>query len=409
MPLDHDALDSLKITRDAAAGRRGGWRSSRRWLVLGVLALGAVAAIAVLGRKPPVVETALAEAPSGSGRVAILNASGYVIARRTATVASKVTGRVVEVLTEEGRSVARGEVLARLDSTTATKAYDVATSQVESARRALTEIRVRLADAERMLARNQELIGQHLVSQSALDTSRADVEALRARLEASGAEVAVAQAGVQARHQDLDDLVIRAPFAGVVISRDAQPGEMVSPISAGGGFTRTGIATVVDMTSREVEVDVNEAYIQRVHAGQPAEATLDAYPDWTIPAHVIAIVPAADRQKATVKVRIGLDVLEPRILPDMGVKVRFLDESAADTGVRPAAMVPAAAVSGEGSAARVLIVAGGVVAARAVVVGARQGDTLGIVSGLKPGERVIVKGPAGLRDGTRVRAPDAAP
>ena len=407
MPLDHDALDSLKISREAPSG--GGWRSPRRWLLLLVPALLVVAALAVLGRKPPVVETGLAEAPSGSGRVAILNASGYVVARRTATVASKVTGRVVEVLTEEGRSVARGEVLARLDATTATRAYAVAASQVESARRALAEIRVRLADAERMLARNQELIGAHLVSQSALDTSRADVEALRARLAASGAEVAVAEAGVAARRQDLDDLVIRAPFAGVVISRDAQPGEMVSPISAGGGFTRTGIATVVDMTSREIEVDVNEAYIQRVRAGQAAEATLDAYPDWTIPAHVIAIVPAADRQKATVKVRIGIDGLEPRILPDMGVKVRFLDESVADTGVRPVALVPFPAVSGEGAAARVRVVSRGVIETRTVVVGARQGDTVGIVSGLKPGERVVVKGPADLHDGQKVAVPDAVP
>jgi RND family efflux transporter MFP subunit len=408
MPLDHDALDSLKIARGVAVAGSG-WRSPRRWLaVLALIVLG-LAAAAYLGRRPPAVETALAEAPAGSGRVAILNASGYVVARRTATVASKVTGRVVEVLTEEGRSVASGEVLARLDATTATRSFEVAQSQAESARRALAEIRVRLADAERMLARNEELIGAHLVAQSALDTSRADVEALKARLEASRAEVGVAEAGVRARRQDLDDLVIRAPFAGVVISRDAQPGEMVSPISAGGGFTRTGIATVVDMTSREIEVDVNEAYIQRVHAGQPAEATLDAYPDWTLPAHVIAIVPAADRQKATVKVRIGIDKLEPRILPDMGVKVRFLDESAPAGGPPPVALVPAAAVSGDGAAARVRVVADGVVHARPVVTGARQGEAIGILSGVKPGERVVVRAPAGLADGARVAVADAAP
>ena len=200
--------------------------------------------------------------------------------------------------------------------------------------------------------------------------------------------------------------MIRAPFAGVVISRDAQPGEMVSPISAGGGFTRTGIATVVDMTSREIEVDVNEAYIQRVKDAQPCEATLDAYPDWTIPAHVIAIVPTADRQKATVKVRIGFDALEPRILPDMGVKVRFLDESAPAAGPRPAAVVTAAAIDGAGANARVWVVNGGVLESRAVVLGPRQGEQAGIVSGLKVGERVVSRLVPGLKAGARVTTKD---
>lgn len=400
MSLDHAALDSLKLPRAEERGR-GSWR--RRLLWLGVLAVvGAVAAVVALRPRPLAVDSEVVEAPSGSGRIALLNASGYVVARRTATVASKVTGRVVEVLTEEGRSVARGEVLARLDPTTAQKAFDVAESQRAASGASLAEIEVRLADARRMLARNEELKTRNLVAQSALDTSRADVEALVARLSAAQADVRVAEATVRSRRQDLDDLVIRAPFDGVVISRDAQPGEMVSPISAGGGFTRTGIATVVDMSSREIEVDVNEAYLQRVTAGQPCEATLDAYPDWTIAAHVIAIVPAADRQKATVKVRIGFDALEPRILPDMGVKVRFLDPAPARPGPPPVAVVPAAALEAHDGTTRVWVVADGRVTPREVVAGERQGEQVAIRSGLKPGERIVSRPPAGLRPGAQV-------
>ncbi len=404
MSLDHDALTSLALPRDAGRGRP----ARRWWLVLPVLAVLAAAAYGLVGRRPVVVEARAVEAPSASGRTAVLNASGYVVARRTATVASKVTGRVQEVLTEEGRSVARDEVLARLDPSTVQKGEEVAHRQVESARRALTEIEVRLADAKRTRERNERLIGEHLVSQSALDTSRADVDALEARLAASKSELGVAAATLRSRRQDLDDLVIRAPFAGVVIARSAQPGEMVSPISAGGGYTRTGIATIVDMSSREIEVDVNESFIQRVAAGQAVEAVLDAYPDWTLPGHVIAIVPAADRQKATVKVRIGFDALDPKILPDMGVKVRFLSEPSA-TGPHPVAFVPGSALSGSGAASRVRVVENGRVTGRAVSVGGADGERVAILDGLKPGELVVVKAPDGLRDGEAVTVKAPAP
>ena len=280
MPLDKDALESLRRAPGAAATRYSAPPRRRRLWLAGA-AVSAVAAVVlwrVLGSPVP-VQTERVEAPSAADG-AVLNASGYVVARRLATVSSKVTGRITEVLFEEGAAVAEGQVLARLDPATAQADHVVASRSLEAARRNLREIEVRLADAKRTLDRNRSLVERALVAKSVLDSSEAEVAALQARLAAAGADVGVAQARLAVSQQVLDDLAIRAPFAGVVISKDAQPGETVSPISAGGGFTRTGIATIVDMESREIEVDVNEAYINRVHDDQRVEAVLDAYPYW---------------------------------------------------------------------------------------------------------------------------------
>ncbi len=333
MALDKAALESLRLERDPDAGKYRQRSGSRRscWYVLAAAAV--IAAVlawrSFTGAVP--VQTVTVESP-GSASGAVLNASGYVVARRLATVSSKVTGQVSEVLFEEGAEVEAGQVLARLDRSTVNAELNVATSNAEAARRNLREIEVRLADARNTLERNRSLVERKLVSQSVLDGSEAEVAALSARLAAARAEVDVAIAQVGLGKQELADLEIRAPFKGVVISKDAQPGEIVSPMSAGGGFTRTGVATIVDMDSREVEVDVNESYINRVSAGQKVECVLDAYPDLKIPAHVISIVPTADRQKATVRVRIGLDQLDPRILPDMGIKVSFFEDGVATDG-----------------------------------------------------------------------------
>jgi RND family efflux transporter MFP subunit len=369
------------------------------WLVAGAVVLVAVVVVWRVGGSPVPVQTVLVEAPS-AGDGAVLNASGYVVARRLATVSSKVTGRISEVLFEEGAAVAEGQVLARLDAATARADHAVAARSLEASRRNLREIEVRLADAEKTLDRNRSLVERALVSRSVLDTSEAEVAALQARLAAAAAEVNVAQARVAVSQQGLDDLLIRAPFAGVVISKDAQPGETVSPISAGGGFTRTGIATIVDMDSREIEVDVNEAYINRVRDGQRVEAVLDAYPDWQVPGHVISIVPTADRQKATVRVRIAFEQLDPRILPDMGIKVRFLEESAvAGPGVPRLA---SAAIVREDGVASVWVVRDGKVERRTVQPGDERDGEVAIVEGLEGGETVVVDPPRRLRDGAAV-------
>lgn len=402
MSLDKAALESLRMDRGSDPGRyetRAG--GSRRWWVAGAVVVAVLAVLgwrALHGAVP--VQTITVEAPEGADG-AVLNASGYVVARRLATVSSKVTGRISEVLFEEGARVEQGQLLARLDPSTARAQYEVAVKGLEAARRNLSEIDVRLADARRTLERNRSLLDRKLVAQSAVDTAGADVAALQARLAAAGAEVEVARSQVALSQQGLDDFEVRAPFAGVVISKDAQPGETVSPMSAGGGFTRTGIATIVDMDSREIEVDVNEAYINRVKDGQAVQSVLDAYPDWKIPGHVISIVPTADRQKATVRVRIGFDQLDPRILPDMGIKVSFLEAAgAAHAGSGP--RVPDKAIANEDGHTFVWLVHDGKVEKRVVKAGAVTDGQVTVLEGLRGGEALVVDPPRRLRDGSAV-------
>src|SRR5260221_239267 len=272
------------------------------------------------------VAPATLKAGGASAQGAVLNASGYVVARRRATVSSKVTGKVVDVLIEEGHPVKAGQILAHLDDTQPRASLALAEAQLSSSRKAAAEDQARLQQAELTLGRRQQLLKEGVVGKAELDQAQSDVDSLKARIAYTTQQIGVAESQVNLQQTNLTDMVVRAPFGGVVISKDAQPGEMISPNSAGGGFTRTGIGTIVDMSSLEVEVDVNETYINRVVNGMRVEAVLDAYQDWRIPAHVITTIPSADRQKATVKVRIGFDALDPRILPDMGVKVSFLRE-----------------------------------------------------------------------------------
>jgi len=299
-------------------------------------------------------------------------------------------------------AVKEGQLLARLDDTTTKPIYDLSQRQLESARRNLNEVEVRVAEAERNLRRTEQLRNDKLVSELQLDQAQSEAAALNARLEALRSEVKVAEGTVRVRAQDLDDLMVRAPFTGVVVSKDAQPGEMVSPISAGGGFTRTGICTIVDMRSLEIEVDVNQTYINRVHPKQNVTAVLDAYQDWQIPGRVITIVPAADRQKATVLVRIAFEQLDPRILPDMGVKVTFLadpEPKTANAQAAPVTLAPKAALVTQGASTFAFVVRGDNVERRAVQTGGTDGDRIEVRAGLQPGDRVVLSPPSVLQDG----------
>jgi RND family efflux transporter MFP subunit len=406
MALDTETLSSLRIERTPDSTDGGTARRIIFWGVGAVILIGAViASVMLVGGKTTEVTTVVAEAEKAGPSLgnSVLNASGYVVARRMSTVSSKVMGKIAEIYVEEGMAVEKGQVLARLDPINSQTMLTMAERELEASRRNLAEIEVRLLDAQRNLGRNEQLIKQQLVSQTALDTSRAEVNALAARLEASRAQVKVAESGLQMRRVDYADLEVKAPFAGVVISKDAQPGEMISPMSSG-GFTRTGIATIVDMDSREVEVDVNESYINRVKANQRVEATLDAYPDAPLAARVINIVPTADRTKATVRVRIGFENLEPRILPDMGIKVRFLDDApapAADAG--PRIRVPAGAVQREGDEAFVWVVSDGHAERRAVTLGPESEGSVEIRAGVQNGEELVSPVVQGLEDGGKVR------
>jgi RND family efflux transporter MFP subunit len=399
-----DDLASLRIEHTARAG------GSRRgvWIALGILAIAVAAGgwlwTTRVDAAPVKTATVTARTGGAAAPGAVLNASGYVTARRRATVSSKVTGKVLEVFVEEGRAVRKGQVLATLDDSQVRAALAVSEAQLEAARRGAAEDEARLREAELTLGRREQLIKERIIGKAELDSARAEVESVRARISLAQQQVKVAESLVNQHRTDLADMTVRAPFDGIAISKDAQPGEMISPVSAGGGFTRSGIATIVDMSSLEIEVDVAEQYIERVRPDQPIEAVLDAYKDWRIPAHVITTVPSADRQKATMKVRIGFDKLDPRILPDMGVKVSFLSERAAAETAAPRArlLVPKAAVRSDAGKNVVFVVHEDRVERRAVATGAAEGDQIEIASGLTAGEKVVIDGPATIKDGDKV-------
>lgn len=403
MSFDQNALDSLRIEREPATEMRQSSRRIPKWLLIAA----AVLIVAIIARallSDTAVTVATATAVDGSSTTTtVLNASGYVVAKRQATVSAKVTGKIAEVLIEEGMQVEADQLLARLDDLTARPQHSLAQRQLEAARRNVAEVSVRLAEAERNVNRLQALRQDKLVSEAQADQAESDLAAYRARLATVRSEVAVAEGALQVREQDLDDLLVRAPFAGVVVSKDAQPGEMVSPISAGGGFTRTGIATLVDMGSLEIEVDVNEAFINRVVAQQRTEAVLDAYPQWRIPSHVINIVPTADRQKATVRVRIGFDELDPRILPDMGVKVSFMDESGSDAAPRPGTvLIPASAVF-QDDGEHVWRVSAERAEKVAVTTAGRANQLIAVTAGLQTGDAVITNPNPDIKPGIAVK------
>jgi RND family efflux transporter MFP subunit len=408
-------LGSLRITDS----KRKKSESAKRWMWIGflvvALALAAVAASAFFNRKPE-VEVAAARKPA-SGPAGVLNASGYVTPRRRATVAAKITGRVTSVHFDEGTRLQEGQLLATLDDSDARRALDSAKADRDSSQAAIADFEVQLRNAVLELHRAEELVKGGVQTQQALDTARTTADSLRAKIALAKQQVLTSEARIREQQQAVDNCTIRAPFAGIAVSKDAQVGEMVSPISAGGGFTRTGIATIVDLHSNEIEVDVSEAYIARVKADQPVNATLDAYPDVTFPGKVRTVIPTADRQKATVKVRISFTdekhvnlfdpAKDPRILPDMGVKVSFLEgtDKSKQKGetTQAIALVPLSAIRNENGAKIVFAVKNDALERHAVAVGITRGTEVDILSGLQPDTIVVVKGPESLKDGEEVQ------
>jgi len=395
-------LDDLRIERTVRPEPPG---RPLRWLVVGTVGAGLFAAGWWLMRpKALEVRTAIAREEANAGRDrTVLNASGYVTARRDATVSSKITGKVTEVLIEEGLHVKAGQTLARLDDTNVQASWQLAQAQRAATESGLEESRVRLKEAEQELQRQTALLKTKVAAPADFDHAEAAAHAWRARLAQQQSELVVAERTIAIWQQQVDDTIIRAPFAGIVTSKNAQPGEMISPMSAG-GFTRTGICTIVDMESLEIEIDVNESYINRVASDQPVEATLDAYPEWKIPCKVIAIIPTADRQKSTVKVRVGFDQLDPRILPEMSVKVAFRESGTggAVASGRRAVIVPKSAVQAADGHDVVFVVQRGRVERRAVTVASAQDNDAVISAGVAAGEKIVTEPPAGLTDGAAV-------
>jgi RND family efflux transporter MFP subunit len=406
-----ELLGKLRIDASARDAPTTGGSAWRRWPMLAallvVLALLGFAWWKFRGQTYTVELATAVAATSAQGPASILQASGYVTARRQATVSAQITGKLKEVLIEEGEHVQAGQVLARLDDSALQASLAQSHAQLASAQALALQIEAQLAQAQRDAQRAQDLIERQLVSKQALEAALTQRATLAAQLQVQQRQITVAEAALRGAQVQLAYCTVRAPFAGVIVAKAAQAGEIISPISAGGGFTRTGVGTIVDMDSLEIEVDVNEAYINRVQAGQRAQALLDAYPDWNIPSHVVAIIPTADRNKATVKVRVGLDQKDPRILPDMGVRVSFLEPRQAQGTPPPAAtgvLVPASAVvsAGDGGGGSVVyVVENGRAHSRPVTPGQVYGD-LRSVAGIEAEISVVRAPPAGLADGARV-------
>lgn len=408
-----ELLRQLRIDRDKRSSGDGG--GPRRWWLVGA----AIALIVLLGvggwfwtrSAAPTVSVAVAR-PLASGSSAagasILDASGYVVARRQATVSAKITGKLEQLFIEEGQHVKENEVVAKLDATNASAALLQAKAGVTQAEATLAQAKAAAEDITPIYRRNEKLAATGVISHEALETSKGTFDARQTDLAVARGNLAVRQAALEVAQRDMDDTIVRAPFSGVVTTKNAQPGEIVSPLSQGGGFTRSGICTLVDMDSLEVEVDVSENFIGRVRANEPAVLKLNAYPDWQIPAYVIAVIPTADRSKATVKVRVGFKSRDARILPEMGARVSFLsrpEQAGSNASASAGVAVPPDAVQAGGDAGTgtVFVLHDDKVERRTVKLGARNEDGQIVLSGLAPGERVAVGAPAQLADGARVR------
>jgi RND family efflux transporter MFP subunit len=394
-------LGALRIEAHKRGSRKVGKSIAIVSFVL-LAALVVVGAAWAYMHRTPSVQVATADAPD-TGPRALLNASGYVTPQRRATVAAKIAGRVTGIFFTEGLHVHKGFVLATLDDSDAQRALGSAQADRNASQANILDLQVQLKNAQIELHRAQELRTAGIQTQEQLDNATMTENSLRAKIDYAQAQVLAADARIKEAQQAVDNTVISAPFDGIIVSKDAQVGEMVSPNSAGGGFTRTGIATLVDMASNEIEVDVNENYIARVQPGQEVAAVLDAYPDWKIPCRVRTIIPTADRQKATVEVRIAFDKLDPRILPDMGVKVTFLGEEQKHATNAPAGvMVPQSALRDESGQKIVFLVKGDHLERHAVKVGTTNGAQTQILAGLTAGDTVVVAGPTDLKDGEAV-------
>lgn len=400
-------LRQLRVDREAPARPRNRQRSSWRWLSFGIVVLGAlpVGWISFSARDGIPVRAAIAQEPPTSSSVgsnSLLDASGYIVAKRQATVSAKVTGKLLEVLVDEGQRVEKNQVIARIDDSNALATLEQAKASLEQAKANLAAAKVALADNLPTYLRNKQQVAEGLITSEAFETSRASYNAKQSQLNVAQQQVAVADANLLSSQRNEDDYTVRAPFGGVITTKNAQPGETISPLATG-GFTRTGIATLVDMDSLEIEVDVSESFINRIHAGQAATATLNAYPDRRIPATVIAMIPTADQSTATVKVRLGFKEKDSRILPHMGIRVSFLDDASAATDAPSGVIVPVEAVQATGNVGVVFEIAGDIVKQRPVRLGARTPNGQMILSGLSSGERIAIGDFGKLMDGAKIR------
>ena len=402
-------LNQLRIDRHSAPPPQA--RNLKPWLIGGGVLVAAFAGAWMALASPsgiPVKAAVPRAATSGgtTGGGSLLDASGYVVARRKATVSAKVTGKVTEVMIEEGQRVEKDEIIARLDDSNARAALNQAKAQVLQAEANVAAATAAYENAKPLYERNRKLVENGTISATIYESSKTANDAARTNLAVAQSALGVAHSAHAVSQRIFEDMTVRAPFTGVVTVKAAQPGEMISPNSAGGGFTRTGICTIVDMDSLEVEVDVSENFISRVHAAQPATIKLNAYPDWQIPGEIIAVIPTADRAKATVQVRVAFKDKDERVVPEMGARVSFLSDTPAAAGApppSPGVIVPPEAVQANGDNGTVYVIRGETVERRTVRLGARNTDGQTILSGVSAADRLAVGDFTQLNDGARIR------
>lgn len=411
--IDPNLLNALRIDGEH---REDEGRATPRWLwplaaLLLVLALvGGVLWWFVNGRALTVQTVAATPPAAGAASNAVLQATGYVTARRQATVSTQITGTLTKVLIEEGDHVKEGQIIARLEDGALRASLGSAEANVQAMQAQVMQLQAQLTQAEADSRRQSELAASGMMTKQSAEQARTTVANFAAQLEARRREVEVARAQYTQAKVNFDYTVVRAPFAGVVTEKAAQVGEIVSPLSAGGGFTRTGVGTIVDMDSLEVDVDVSESYIGQVMPGMVAEAVLDAYPEWKIPAHVIAIVPAADRGKATIKVRVALEQKDDRLVPNMAARVSFLGKKTAIAQAPVGVLLPPQAIAQRDGHSVVFVVADGKAVQRTVTPAAQDvGGMKLLPQGVQIGERVVLSPPPSLHDGSAVQADDKTP
>lgn len=408
-------LQQLRIDREIPPAPPKGI-SRNWWIAIAVALIGPAGWFAATRSVvvPVKVTVARAQASNQGGTTSngsILDASGYVVARRQATVSAKVTGKLAQLFIEEGQHVKEGDVLAKLDDTNTMAELKRATASLAQAETMVVQTRVIANDLAPTYQRNQMQAAEQLISRDTLEASKTSYDLQQKELAVAEASLKILRAELEVAQRNEDDTVVLAPYTGVITTKNAQQGEIISPLSAGGGFTRTGIGTLVDMDSLEVETDVNENFIGRIHANEPAVLKINAYPDWQIPAYVVAVIPTADRSKATVKVRVGFKTHDPRILPEMSAHVSFLNESNETPNAKPFPTVSGVIVqpgavqqtSTAGNGVVFVVLENGTVERRTVGIGAKTSEGIAISSGLSSGERVVVGDLEKLKDGSHVR------
>ncbi|MDE2483755.1 MAG: efflux RND transporter periplasmic adaptor subunit [candidate division NC10 bacterium] len=394
-------LSKLSIDRTAARTPR-----ARRRLWPWAAGLALLVAAAVLGFSgslsgPVTVETAAVTTAYPSQAVTALNATGYVVAQRKAAVASKATGRLEWLGVMEGSRVKKDEVIARIESRDVAAAREQAAANVKVTTANLEQAQTELRDAERTLARWRELWQNNYISHLELDTAVARADKARAAAQSSEASIAVARANLKAADVSFDQTLIRAPFDGVVLTKNANVGDNITPFSSAMD-TKGAVVTIADMSTLEVEADVAESSLGRIKVGQPCEIQLDAVPETRFAGVVNRIVPTVDRAKATVMVKIGFADRDQRVLPDMSAKVAFLEREVAPADRRPVTAVPRQAVIERNGAKVVFVLKDGRAMRTQIETGRALGDLIEI-SGIQAGEKIVLRPLDRLADGTRVK------